>query len=138
MQEQTQTMTTPELLDKLGVIAAEVYALGFEEDDGQIQAFKNVIGIIGRARELPGDTTEKALADMASLIGAIRNAEPGKEDEAIKDKEAPPREKDAGKQIIQALVDECEWVNDPDEWHKVDDLINYLEDYWDIKNADSN
>lgn len=133
MQVQSKTVAPAELLERLGVVAAEVFAIGIEEESDEIGAFRDVIGIVGRARELPGEAVDKALADMAALIAAMRNAESGKEDSVIKDKRVQPDENDAGKQIIQALVDACEWVNEPDEWHKVDGLIHYLEDFWDLK-----
>jgi len=94
---------------------------------------KDVIRIIGKARELSGESADEALADMASLIAAIRSAKPGKEMDVLDGKRMREPENGAGAQIIQALVDTAEYVNDPDEWHRVDGLINYLEDYWNLK-----
>lgn len=133
MQEQEKTMAATELLEKLGLIAAEVFAIGIEEDDDEIKAFKDVIGIAGRARELPGETADKVLADTASLMEAIRNTEPGKEQELITatGKWARERDKDAEKQIIQALTETAELVTQPDERKRIDGLISYLKDYFD-------
>ena len=135
MQTQTtnNTIAPEELMEKLGAIAAEVFAIGIEEETHEIAAFKDVIRIIGKARELPGESVDKALANLTSLITAIRSAEPGKETDVIDGERVREPENGAGAQIIQALVDICEWVNDPDEWHQVDGLINYLEDYWNLK-----
>lgn len=138
METQVNAMTPIDLMERLSITAAEVFAVGEEEESDEVKAFKDVLRIIGKAREMPDKITDEKIADMTSLIAEIRDAEPEMCLDIIQKAKVQAREKAERRQIIRTLLDVCEWVVDTDEWQRVDKLIDYLSDYWEIRPTHEN
>ena len=129
----TASITVDELIKKMTIAAIEVYILGAELDESEVNTFMDAIPLIEKAWELTDNQAGEALILFDILHETVSQADASKMESALDEKFLmDTRSGDEMHSVLNALNETAEKLDGVEEREKLATLIRYLKDFWNL------